>query len=357
MMKILLNISFLFASLNCIGQTSKLEIKVDERMELITTVQYLSNYYLLTKAEISYKNDINTFFKPFKDHNVIKLNRVIQKDFFSFSRVPWYIYQFSFPDFKPISKFTDTENQIEDYEKHIDTLELFKKELKDFYIKSNFHKFFLSHKQYYRKITQPVQKYIYSFNLTDILETHYGEKKKKYVIVLSPLMHDGGFGAEVNTKNGQEIYAFIGPKYNSKAFPVFDTKNILQEYVIHEFSHSFCNPIINKNYKLFEKYKCLEDTIASQMDKQGYGDDWGTCLYEHLVRANEIVLTNQILGKSASLKLYKTYFDERNWIYLKGIVPLIANKYLLDRKKYKTQYQLIDDLKNYFENEKKQNCH
>lgn len=336
-------------------QNSKLEILVDERMELITTVQYLSDYSLLTKSNIKYKKDIDKYFKEYKNHPVIKLNKIIQNDFFSGSCVPWFLYQFSFPSFKSISKFAEDENQIENYNQHKDTLELFKKELKDFYRKSNFKKFFNQNKKLYDSISKPVKEYINNYNIISILENHYGEKKKKYKLVLCPLMHDGGFAAEVNKKNGQEIIAFIGPKYNSEIIPKFDTKDILQQYVIHEFSHSFCNPIIYKNFQKLKEYECLENKIVRQMEKQGYGDDWQTCLYEHLVRANEIVLTKQLFGTDETYKLYDKYYNKRSWIYLKGLVPIIE-EYIINREKYKTQFDLIDKFLIYFGNEKLRNC-
>ncbi|MDI9312869.1 MAG: DUF4932 domain-containing protein [Limnohabitans sp.] len=355
--QLLLQTTLLFIVQISFGQKSKLDIRVDEKMELITTVQYLSNYSLLTKSKIDYKKEIDTYFEPYKNHPIIELSKTIQNDFFMGSSVPWYLYQFSFPDFYPLSTFTDDENQIEDYIKHKDTLELYKKELKDFYVKSNFHSFFVQHKNYYDSISKPVKEYINKYDIVTILESHYGEKKKKYALILSPLLHDGGFGAEVNTKKGREIYAFIGPKFNSVSFPNFDTKDILQKYVLHEFSHSFCNPIINKNIKDFEKLNCLEKPIEQQMAKQGYGDDWPTCLYEHLVRANEIVLTKNLLGVEEADKLYDAYYTKRSWIYLKGLVPIIENTYLTNRKKYKTEHYILDYFINYLTEEKNKNCH
>ncbi len=355
-MRIKLILLFVFIFQIGLGQNSKLDIRVDEKMELLTTVQYLSDYFLLTKANIKYKKEIDSYFKEYKQHPVIKLNKIIQNDYFNGSCAPWYLYQFNFPQFKPISKFTSEENQIEDYEKHKDTLDLYIKELKDFYKKSKFNKFFKNHKSFYDSISSPVKKHINQYDIISILENHYGEQKKKYHLILSPLMHDGGFGAETNTKNGQEIYAFIGPNYNSEIIPVFNIKDILQQYVIHEFSHSFCNPIIIKNIDVLKQFQCLENTIVKQMKEQGYGDDWQTCLYEHLVRANEIVLTNRILGKEEADKLYDEYYNKRSWIYLKGLVPIIENDYQTNRESYKTEYDLINKIILYFEEEKLKNC-
>lgn len=338
------------------GQNAKLDIRVDEKMELITIVQYLSNYPLLTKADIDYKKDVDIYFQEFKNHPVVKLNKIIQNDYFSGSCVPWYLYQFNFPDFKPISTFSEDEIQIEDFEKHKDTLGLYIKQLKDFYYETNFKMFFNKHKKFYKKIVNPIKEYVYQFNIIKILENHYGEKKNSYHIILSPLLHDGGYAAWTNTKKGQNIYAFIGPKFNSVGQTEFNIHEILKQYIIHEFSHAFCNPIISRNFNVFVKYECLKNIILEKMIKQGYGDDWQTYLGEHLVRANEFVLIKQILGPLEANKLYENYLYKRSWIYLKGMVPLIEKEYLNNRQKYKNQYDLIDNIVFYLEEERVINC-
>lgn len=338
------------------AQNSKLNIRVDEKMELITIVQYLSNNPLMTKADIDYKSEVDTYFQKFKNHSIVKLNSKIQNEYFSGSCVPWYLFQFDFPNFRLVSKFTEDEIQIEDFEKHRDTLNLYVKELKNFYYETNFKTFFKNHKKFYDEIVLPVKNYISQFDIIKMLENHYGENKNSYNIILSPLMHDGGFASWTNTKKGQNIFAFIGPKFNSLKVPVFNIEEILQQYIIHEFSHTFCNPIINKNLDNLIKYECLENKISSHMIKQGYGDDWVTCLYEHLVRANEIVLVKKIFGIEESDKLFHLYSDNKNWIYLKGIVPIIENDFLNNREKYKTQYDIIDKIVIYLNEEKSIYC-
>ena len=326
-------------------------------MELLTTVQYLSDYFLITKADISYKKDIDKYFDKFKTHPIISLTKgVISEGWFNGSSAPWYLYQFSFPDFKTIGKITNEENQIEEYEPRRDTLELIKKQLYDFYVKSNFHKFYEDHKTYYDIITAPVVKKLMEQDIISILERHYGETNFSYNIVLTPLLHDGGFGASVNSQKGREIYGIIGPKHDSKQIPDFNIDEILQYYVLHEFSHAFCNPIIHKYFPQLEKDSCLIRPIFDEQNKQGYGGDWETCLYEHLVRANEVVLCKIVLGQQEADKIYKKYYEDRKWIYLKGLVPIIETVYLTDRQTYKTQYDLIPKILDYFDEEKNKNC-
>lgn len=158
---------------------------------------------------------------------------------------------------------------------------------------------------------------------------------------------------QISTPKGAVLYAIVGPKYNSKEVPEFDIDNLLSEYVIHEFSHSFCNVLINKNMAELAKDSCLLSPILASQEEQGYGR-WNTCLYEHLVRANEIVLTEKVFGKTKADEEYQDMIKKEQWIYLEGLVPII-HQYTADRKKYKTENDIMPLIIAYF-HDKAKNC-
>ena len=50
------------------GQTKKLKIYTDERIELLNVIQYLSDYPILNQSEnLEYKKEIDLYFKDFKN--------------------------------------------------------------------------------------------------------------------------------------------------------------------------------------------------------------------------------------------------------------------------------------------------
>jgi hypothetical protein len=97
---------------------------------------------------------------------------------------------------------------------------------------------------------------------------------------------------------------------------------------------------------------CLLVPILSSQKSQGYGE-WKTCLYEHLTRANEIVLSGIIYGDSAGEERYRNNAVNEKFIYLEGLVPLIRNKYLKDRKRYGTLKDLMPEIVLYFDSQKR----
>jgi len=122
---------------------------------------------------------------------------------------------------------------------------------------------------------------------------------------------------------------------------------LFQELILHEFSHSFCNPLIDQNYTALSKDSCLLQPILHEQEEQGYGT-WKACLYEHWTRANEIILNRIIYGKETADSLLKKMTEEDKWIYLPGLVDLLDNEYLSNRNKYKTLKPFMPKVIAYF---------
>jgi hypothetical protein len=331
------------------GNNSKLHFLVDERMELLTTIQYLSDYPILSPADLDYKKEVAFYFKDFKNHPAVQLNRKIYRRYFAYDTPPNYLYHFSFPDFKQIYAFSKEDLEDYEFDKHTDTLLLLLEYFKDFYQKSQFHKFYLSHGQFYASLVKPVSDKVSETDVVSAMEKYYGQENQEYNIVLTPMLHDGGYALRYSTTHGDALYAVIGPKHTSKGVPEFDMDNILQEYVIHEFSHSFCNPLIDKYWSLFEKDTCLLRSIIVSQREQGYGQ-WKSCVIEHYVRANEIILAEIVSGKPKADQVTKEYEDDQ-WIYLRGLIAVIKNEYVSNRSANKTQESIMPQIAGYFDNE------
>lgn len=354
--KTIFNAFFILVFSFSYGQTKKLKIYTDERIELLNVIQYLSDYPVLNKSEnLKYKNDIKNYFKDFKNHEAVILNKKVYNSFLGFDNAVIYMMHYDLPNFNLNSEFDEHELGNLKALQSRDSLHLIRNEFKDFYEKSNFHIFFKNHSAFYKKINKSTSEELSRLNIISILEKHYGVENNSYSIILAPLLHDGGYGVTLENANKKNLYAIIGPIYDkTNPIPVFDTQNILSEYVVHEFSHSFCNPMIDQYFAKLKESECLLKPIESKIKSQGY-KGWKTCLYEHLVRANEIVLNEIVFGKAKSDKLYNEMIND-GWIYLAGIVPIIKDEYLKNRKIYKTEIDIMPLIIKYLETENK-NCH
>ncbi len=336
------------------SQKGRLQVSVDERIELLTTVQLLSGYRWLTEADLDYKKEVLTYFSNYKNHKAVEFYKSISERFYGYNPI-LLLCHYELPSFKLIADFTEEDKAILKYNQTKDTLKQFISSLKDFYKISGFHEFYKSHEQFYRSISALIIAESERIDYAGIMEKHFGSKNYSYHVILSPLQMDAGFGPSVLTKKkGTILYAIVGPDYQSKTIPVFNKEAVFQELVLHEFSHSFCNYLIDKYYSELEKDSCLLKPIIKSQKEQGYGD-WKTCLYEHLTRANEIELNRIIYSDSVADNLFQIQVNEDKWIYLEGLVPLIKNIYSRDRGKYKTLEAFMPEIVQYFDMEKK-NC-
>jgi hypothetical protein len=121
-----------------------------------------------------------------------------------------------------------------------------------------------------------------------MLEAWYGVKQRGYHIVLAPLFHPGGFGPRIPAADGKlDLYSVIGPQSAKAGRPGFGKPEDFRYLVWHEFSHSFVNPVVDRNGAAVDRFESLFEPLRKQMKKQAYAN-WRTCVYEHVVRAATI---------------------------------------------------------------------
>ena len=143
--------------------------------------------------------------------------------------------------------------------------------MSDVYKQSNFLPCFVSHKSFSDSIISPTLAEAQRGDYLRTIEKHYGQKRYAYKIILSPLHGSFGFSSMTHTKQGDTYYATVGPSYESGEFPELYKETLFQDLVIHEFRHSFCNPLIDKFYSRLEKASALLKPILKFQDEKGYG--------------------------------------------------------------------------------------
>lgn len=161
------------------------------------------------------------------------------------------------------------------------------------------------------------------------LEKFYGHSFSSYTLIPSLTLPAGmGFGVR-HARNGQtHIFNAFGP-FHSQAFGDesqldmgFADEGRLRELSTHEFGHSFVNPIIDQlPAELITQTGRLYEPIKDAMTRQAY-NNWKSCLYEHFVRAGEIILALNLGKRDDAERLRQDYEEKRQFIYL----PLLVNE-------------------------------
>lgn len=166
------------------------------------------------------------------------------------------------------------------------------------------------------------------------LEKYYGKKLSSYNLILSPLLHSGGFNSEITDQNGKkEVYALIGPNGEIDFVPYFDKNYMETDMILHEFGHSFVNPLVEKYDIEIErlKSKYFTQKLEENAKLQGYGE-WKYVFNELLLRATTIQIAQKHFGKEKANKLLE--YEKSIGFELVEKILEILREYETNRNKY-----------------------
>lgn len=205
--------------------------------------------------------------------------------------------------------------------------------LNNFYNEINFKQYIIETKSFYASALDQVKANLPQKDVVGAMEIFYEKRFNQYTLVPSLTIPKGmGFGLNY-TKNGKTKLFNVFGAFDHQIFLQqpgtpdlgFDNPQRLRELSIHEFGHSFVNPVIDKIPQ--EKVSTTErlfEPIKSAMEKQAY-NTWKACLYEHFVRAGEVVIA-KLLGDTAGAQRLRThYIEDRSFIYLPVIIAELEN--------------------------------
>jgi hypothetical protein len=309
---------------------SQITIIVDPRMELLSVIQHFTSWSANghIDSNVQYKKDIDNYFKGFENNAAVTKSEQLLIKGFGYDAPPEFmLYHSDPPEFKQIIPYSNylisralSESNLKDYADAI----------RDFAVKSNFMDFYNSHLNFYSEIESEAKKAVGDVDYIMALEYYYGEKKNSYTIILAPLFACN-YGPQVKSATGKNIYCILGPTDIINNQLSYD-KNWTTYNLLHEFSHSFVNPVTAKYYSEIDKSKSLFEPIKTAMVQQAY-ITWETCVNEHLVRTN--------VARFA-LQGGKTYHDQiiqlelnKGFIYITNLDTLMEN-YENNRGTYST---------------------
>jgi len=235
------------------------------------------------------------------------------------------------------SKEKDKEEALKNARIFVDGLNGFAREIDlDSYMEESEH--------YYLQATKEVLSTLSKDSFIDAMEQFYKKEFNGYYLIPSLTIPKGmGFGI----KNEKNIYSVFGAvdfqefKDIEKLNMGFGHKDKLSELTIHEFGHSFVNPVVgDQPQDLIARSAHLFPQIKSAMADQGY-NTWKVCLYEHFVRAGEIIIAEKTGNLESANRLRSDYINKRSFIYIPEIL-IELNKY--DQGAYENYSQAVSNV-------------
>lgn len=317
---------------------NRLSIAVDPRIELLSIVQYLSDYGdthrgLVTRLDHSYRKDVDEWFARSKSDPVVAMFSAMSAKGFSYDAPPHAVLYLN-PDFSLNEViFTDDGRDVSRAGGKARMI-AFASALKAFAAASDFATFYSKHASLYKQIAEETFKNVEHQDIIDRIEHYYGEKRSTYTVVTSPLLGQGNYGVQTELKPGvRDIYCVMGAHAVRDGVPLFGSADFFDQLQRHEFSHSFVNLLAEKHPKLVAKYSSLFGPMKQIMEKQAYGQ-WGTVVNESVVRAVTTRLAHLVDGRDAGDKELH-YHKDRGFVFSDALVKKLET-YEQNRDTYPT---------------------
>lgn len=319
-----------------------LHITMDPRTELISIIQYISSfringYRLLTDFDFEYRKRVDRYFAPFKNHPVVKLLEELSPKGFLGDAPPALMIRLSSPP--ELNQKYPLPDRLLRVLGNQENVEEFLDRLRQFVEDSRFLDFFKDNQDEYAKIIDVYMGMIGNHNYIERLENYVGMTQRTYNIILVPLY--GPFGFSLFSIDGREgptdVYNICGPQRVENGIPEFGTEHGIGSIFLHEFAHSFCNPLIDKYRDRFDESVQLYAPIKDRARALGYGTEWIGSVKEMVTDSVTVRLEAREWGEAyANERLYKQ--KKEGWVYM----PAICER-LEEYERNRDRYRCLED--------------
>lgn len=343
-------VCLLICGLTCSSSANPKPVKVtvDPRIELLSAVRLLSGDQdtldSMTRFDFPYKQKMAEFFGKYKDHRAVRLLNEMSKEGFNACAQHELLMCASDPPGLSLGDLrkclppgrADVLAELAGGEKQLTG---FVDALREFARDTDFQRFFEANADTYEAIIDAADSKVRNLDVVGSLEEYVGSSRPLLVtMVLAPLVLDGGFGPTVEHSDGvQELFDICGPSDVKDGLPSWGAPEDIRNIAWHEFGHSFVNPLVYKHEHSLAKYSSLHNPIASQMRSNGYGDNWQTCVCEHIVRAVTARLVYRAQGSKAADDFIEQDSGRAGFAYTR---PLC--KRLEDYEKHRDKYPTLE---------------
>lgn len=324
-------------------QTAGVRVVVDSRIELMSIVQLLSDYHLVSRYDSPYKRDARAYFAQFSGHPAVALFREMSEAGFAFNNVP--AVMLARTEVPALERRADVRQDVRDAAGGEEKIEELIQALRRFAEDTDFLAFYRAHSGTYTiaaEKTRPAAE-----SALRILEKYTGLTFEASTVVLGPLLHDGGFAAIYDIDGQPEAYALIGPmKSDPDRVPSFGDPGRLLSLVGHEFAHLAVDPLTSRYQQIVEGYSAAHAPIAEAMRRNAYGQ-WTVVVSEHIIRA----ITTRIVFREHGEEAGRRELDsevQRGFAYVPRLVELLE-EYEGERSRYPTLAEYFPRLLSAFE--------
>ncbi len=323
--------------------------RVDPRIELLSIVFRLAGNPEYNMDQLpAYSADIGHYFSKYENHPaVLMAKRLAAKNGVYFDAVMAMAVHLSAPPaLSPLVPFT---NDVPERRWGKENATAFVQALRDFYRDSNFQAFFVAHEPMYKLAETRFQSAALSRLDLDWYKRFYGEASQgRFNLILGMNNGGGNYGPHVVFPDGQEeIYAIIGCwTKDDSGNPIYNSAEYLPT-IIHEFNHSFVNPIMDRHETEFATAaNQVYSRVAAQMKDMAYGNA-ETMVNESLVRAAVILYFEAHKDSPSDIKRKIVREEANGFVWMDKLCDLLGS-YESHRNRYPTFSSFVPQVSQFY---------
>ncbi len=288
-----------------------------------------------------YIDKVETHFSAYKEHELIKFARLLRENNGISYEAVVSLSVILDDNLNPMTDFSST---LPDKRWTKNDANKFIKLLKAFYKDAECEKFFRENMELFKEISNRFDS-VYKTLDWNWFQSFYGNKaEENFNIIVSPGCGGHNYGPSYTLPNTKkEVFAIMGTwKVDESGMPIYE-KNEYLPIIIHEFNHSFINPLLAKNEKAFEKNgNEIYNAVGYEMRQQAYGS-WLIMLNEALVRASVIKYFIDHGANETEIRMMINKESNNGFIWIKGLVNELM-KYDNQRNIYPTLESYVPEL-------------
>jgi hypothetical protein len=332
-------INFLFLGMSCGPKQTASEVPVstDPRVELMSLIFRLAGTPEYNQGRIEvYNQYVDKHFSAFKEHDAVKMAVRLRKERgVSYDAVMGMAVHlanaFTLTERIPFDPQPDTLDSRWTTDNAREFLEAARRFVKD----TDFKNFIETHASLYDLAATRMQAVMDEHGVIDWFDSFFGDRPgARFELLLGMLNGPSNYGVRIRLSADDEIlYCILGVwGTDEEGQPSFDERVL--STVVHEFSHSYCNPLVDKYAEELEPFaKPIFSRVAKAMRRMAYGQ-WNTMMRESLVRASVIRYLGAKQGEEEAEKLIQAEKD-RKFFWMDGLVELLG-EYGQNRDTYPT---------------------
>ena len=269
---------------------AQIKVEASETVELMSIISRTAGFpeYCMDNGG-QYTSDTKTWFSAYGQHSTVAYFKELRRTCgISYDAVMSMAVHLD-TDGQKVS-FTGEKSDLEKRWQKVE-IDTFLVQLNQFYSDTRFHKFYEQHQTFYKSVLQAYEENVMKYFHQDWYHQFYGtEPTERFRVIIGFTNGGGNYGAyRQMTGQAKEVFAICGYYIDENTSIPFENGLNYASLLIHEFNHSFVNPLYDANIDKLEPIGGkLQKRYYRNMSNQAYKNA-ATVVNESIVRAAVII--------------------------------------------------------------------